>query len=74
VQIYYSDLNMELSDEEQVHIQKSHPIIIELITHLISQLQIFKERVHEFETLVRELENRLNSNSTTAAFLHRRTH
>ena len=58
---------MELSDEEQKQIRVSHPIIIELITRLLTQLLIFKERIHELETKVHELENRLNLNSTNSS-------
>ena len=40
---------MEINDDEQEHIRKSHPIIIELITRLLSQLLLFRERNHELE-------------------------
>jgi len=58
---------MEISDDEQEHIRKSHPIIIELITRLLSQLLLFRERIHELENRVHELENRVNLNSTNTS-------
>ena len=58
---------MELNDEEQEQLRKSHPIIIELITRLLSQLLLLRERVSELESRVRELENRLNLNSTNSS-------
>lgn len=58
---------MEFSDEEQAHILKSHPIVIELIARIISLIQLLRERNHELEKRVRELENRLNLNSTNSS-------
>ena len=58
---------MEISDDEQEHIRKSHPIIIELINRLLSQLLLFRERIHELENRVHELENRLNLNTTNSS-------
>lgn len=58
---------MKFSDEEQEHIQKSHPIIIELIARILSFIQLLRERNHELENRVRELENRLNLNSTNSS-------
>ena len=58
---------MEIIDDEQEHIRKSHPIIIELITRLLSQLLLFRERIHELENRVHELENRINLNSTNSS-------
>ena len=58
---------MEFSDEEQDHIRKSHPIIIELIARLISIIQLLRERNHELESRVRDLENRFNLNSTNSS-------
>ena len=58
---------MEFSDEEQDHIRKSHPIIIELIARLISIIQLLRERNHELENRNRELENRSNLNSSNSS-------
>lgn len=58
---------MEFSDEEQEYILSSHPIIINLITRIISLIQLLRERNHELENRVRELENRLNLNSTNSS-------
>ena len=58
---------MEISDEEQAFIRKSHPIIIELITRLLSQLLLLRERVNELENRIRELDNRLNLNSSNSS-------
>lgn len=58
---------MEFSDEEQDHIRKSHPIIIEIIARLISIIQLLRERNHELENRNRELENRSNLNSSNSS-------
>ena len=58
---------MEFGDEEQEQIQKSHPIIIELIARLISIIQILRERNHELENRNRELENRSKLNSSNSS-------
>ncbi|PWR69547.1 IS66 family transposase [Methanospirillum stamsii] len=58
---------MEFSDEEQEYIQKSHPIIIEIISRLLAQLLLLREEICELKSRVRDLENRFNLNSTNSS-------
>jgi len=58
---------MEFSDEEQEYIKKSHPIIIEIISRLLTQLFLLREEICELKSRVRELENRFNLNSTNSS-------
>lgn len=58
---------MEFSDEEQEYIQKSHPIIIEIISRLLAQLFLLREEICELKSRIRDLENRFNLNSTNSS-------
>ena len=61
------DLVLKFSDEEQEHIQKSHPIIIEIISRLLTQLFLLRDEICELKSRVRELENRFNLISTNSS-------